>query len=91
MQKKQEKQQFLSTEILNKGFDPEKFVDLLETKKPGQGTDVDNWTLAELTKYVAEFQAMEAPLEEEEPEISISQLAASSFRNSTRETCTVAN
>lgn len=89
MEEKQAKQEFLATEIITKGYDPEKFMDLLESKKPGQGTDVDFWTLAELQKCVREFQAQEAPVQEAGSleESMAPGLIESSMRNLSRQSC----
>lgn len=44
-----EKQKFLRTEIINRGYDAESFVLFLETKKLGS-FEIDNFTMEELTK-----------------------------------------
>ena len=51
---RQQKQEFLTVEIANKGFNPVEFAQFIDTKKEN-GTDIDNWTLQELQDVVYEF------------------------------------
>jgi len=53
---RQQKQNFLTEEIANKGFDPVEFAQFIDTKKEN-GTDIDNWTIPELQAVVYEFQS----------------------------------
>lgn len=89
MEDKQAKQQFLAAEVITKGYDPEKFMDYLESKKPGQGTDVDFWTMAELRQLVKEFQAQESPVQESGSleESMAPGIMESSMRNLSRQSC----
>lgn len=50
-----EKQAYLYEEIIKKNYDPEQFQEYIVKAKPN-GEDLDNWTVAELKKVVAEFQ-----------------------------------
>lgn len=40
------KQVYLRTEVVEKGYDPEKFAEYLDLKK-NQGSNIDNWSLPE--------------------------------------------
>ena len=42
-----DKQNYLKTEILDKGYDTQTFIDYLKSGKEG-GDDVNNWTMEEL-------------------------------------------
>jgi hypothetical protein len=42
------KQNFLRTEILDKGYDPEEFLNFLITKKGDEASDLDVWNFQEL-------------------------------------------
>lgn len=50
-----EKQMYLRTAIVEEGYEPEKFVDFLTTKRE-DGADIDTWTMEDLKKMVAEFK-----------------------------------
>ena len=50
-----EKQAFLRENILEKGFDAEDFMKLLQTKKGDIGLDLASWTMDELREAVKEF------------------------------------
>lgn len=41
--------------IINQGYNAQSFADFLNYKKPGCGTDVNNYTFDELQIYVNEF------------------------------------
>ena len=47
-----EKQAFLRENILEKGFDAEDFMKLLQTKKGDIGLDLESWTMDELREAV---------------------------------------
>ena len=49
------KQTFLRTNILEKGYDAEVFMNFLQTKKGELGLDLNNWNLEELSVAVEEF------------------------------------
>lgn len=52
------KQNFLREAILDKGFDPNVFLQFLIMKKGENGGDVANWSMNELSLAVQEFMAM---------------------------------
>ena len=49
------KQKFLREKILEKGYDAEEFMKLLESKKGEEGLDLANWSKQELEESVKEF------------------------------------
>ena len=51
----EEKQNYLRENILDKGYDTNKFVDFLKNKKGDEGADVSNWTIEDLKIVVKEF------------------------------------
>ena len=51
----EEKQNYLRENILDKGYDTNKFVDFLKNKKGDEGADVSNWTMEDLKIVVKEF------------------------------------
>ena len=53
----EEKQNFLRTNILEKGYDVNSFVDFLIDKKGEGGADVGNWTMSDLK--VKEFISLQ--------------------------------
>ena len=53
----EEKQQFLRSEILDKGYDPNQFGAFLVSKKGEDGADLTIWSIAELQQVVGEFIA----------------------------------
>ena len=50
-----EKQSFLRENILEKGYDPEDFMKLLQNKKGELGLDLASWSMDELREAVKEF------------------------------------
>jgi hypothetical protein len=44
----QQKQNFLRTNILEKGYDGNQFVEFLTKKKGPEGADISSWTLHDL-------------------------------------------
>lgn len=54
---KEDKQTFLTEEVINSGYSAETFIAFLESKKE-EGSNVDNWTLEELQKLVKEFKSL---------------------------------
>ena len=54
----EEKQQFLKGEILNQGYNAEKFSEYISNLKEN-GTDLNNWTLEELQNIVVSFKNQE--------------------------------
>ena len=50
-----EKQAFLRENILEKGYDAEDFMKLLQSKKGDVGLDLVSWTMEELREAVKEF------------------------------------
>ena len=51
----EKKQTFLRTNILEKGYDAEEFMNFLQTKKGEFGLDLNNWNINELKTAVQEF------------------------------------
>ena len=51
----EKKQTFLRTNILEKGYDAEEFMNFLQTKKGELGLDLNNWDISELKVAVQEF------------------------------------
>jgi hypothetical protein len=51
----EKKQTFLRTNILEKGYDAEEFMNFLQSKKGEMGLDLNNWNLDELDIAVKEF------------------------------------
>ena len=51
----EEKQNYLRENILEKGYDPNTFVEFLKTKKGEAGSDITNWSMEDLTEVVQEF------------------------------------
>lgn len=49
-----QKKNLLKTEILDKNYDQDKFIQFCTTKKEN-GDDMNNWTLSELHTVIAEF------------------------------------
>ena len=56
----EEKQQFLRTEILEKGYDPNQFAQFLVSVKGEDGADLSAWTIAELQQVVVLFTSSQA-------------------------------
>jgi sorting nexin-7/30/sorting nexin-8 len=56
----EEKQNFLRENILDKGYDPNIFVDFLIGKKGEDGADVGNWSMRDLQIVVNEFISMQS-------------------------------
>ncbi len=50
------KQEYLSKEILDKGYNSDKFLTLLKSKKGENGDNLDKWTPEELEEAVKQFQ-----------------------------------
>ena len=63
----EEKQKYLVNEIMNQNYDPQRFSDYISNFKEN-GTDLNNWTFAELKEIVASFKSIEnsAPNNNEE-------------------------
>ena len=54
----QQKQNYLRINILERGCNPEQFMNFLQSKKGELGLDLNNWTLNELTLAVQEFNSL---------------------------------
>jgi len=66
------KQQYLKSEIIEKGYDGAQFGEYLESVKPDGGSDVDVWSIDELKGLVSQFknwvlQQASQPAPEEHP------------------------
>ena len=51
----EEKQKYLRENILNKGYDVDKFTQFLISKKGEAGLDINNWIMSELVEVSNEF------------------------------------
>ena len=51
----EEKQNYLRENILDKGYDTNKFIEFLKSKKGEEGADITNWTMEDLKNIVKEF------------------------------------
>ena len=51
----EEKQDYLQVNIIDKGYDPDDFIDFLKVKKGRDDVDLDTWSLEELKVLVQEF------------------------------------
>ena len=51
----EEKQNSLRVNILDKGYDTNKFIEFLKSKKGEDGADITNWTMEDLKHIVKEF------------------------------------
>ena len=55
------KQTYLRTEILDKGYNAQEFFDFLVEKKGEEGGDLNNWLMIDLKAVVMEFQSSYQP------------------------------
>ena len=55
------KQMYLRTEILEKGYNAQDFFDYLVKKKGEDGGDLNNWLMIDLKAAVMEFQSSYQP------------------------------
>ena len=62
-----EKQTYLRENILEKGYDAEDFMKLLQNKKGEQGLDLESWTMEELRNAVKEFTKENSGIETKDP------------------------
>ena len=62
-----EKQTFLRENILEKGYDAEDFMKLLQNKKGEQGLDLESWSMDELHSAVKEFTKENSGIETKDP------------------------
>ena len=51
----EEKQKYLRENIIEKGYNPDKFLEFLSSKKGESGTKLENWTIQELMDATQEF------------------------------------
>ena len=65
-----EKQTFLRENILEKGYDPEDFMKLLQSKKGELGLDLSSWNMDELREAVKEFTKENSDFEDGNENIS---------------------
>ena len=56
-----EKQTFLRQTILDRGYDAEKFVEFLKSKKGEAGADIANWSMKDLREAVRQFLSFNNP------------------------------
>ena len=63
-----EKQNYLRKKIIERGLDPEKFVEFLQEKKGEEGDDISNWTMEDLKLVVKEFYQINNVQNEENKE-----------------------
>ena len=50
------KQNFLRTEIIDQGYNPEEFSDYLSSEKGENGLNLDNWSFTQLQEIVRNFK-----------------------------------
>ncbi|CAD8087533.1 unnamed protein product [Paramecium sonneborni] len=60
------KEMLLKTEILDKGYDSENFINFMELQKENGGQDIDMWTYQELTQAINQFQQLNQPQQDEQ-------------------------
>ena len=60
------KQQYLRSEIIDKGYDPEKFSEFLSSQSE-KGLDIESWTIEELGEAVYKFQNLNENPTEQQP------------------------
>ena len=58
----EQKQKYLRVNILDKGYDPDKFMEFLKNKKGEPSLNLDNWSLKELVEAGNEFIKNNQPL-----------------------------
>ncbi|CAD8184943.1 unnamed protein product [Paramecium pentaurelia] len=61
-----QKEMLLKTEILDKGYDSEAFINFMEQQKDNGGQDIDMWTYQELTLAIASFQQINQPQQDQQ-------------------------
>ena len=61
---RQQKQQFLRTQIIQPRYSAEAFSAFLHTKREVDGCNIDNWTVTELTAITMEFKSLNKPEDE---------------------------
>jgi len=69
----EEKQQMLQKEIVDKGYDTEKFIGFVRNKKGEEGEYLANWGMGELRNAVKEFQTQQNPLENPEENLEVNE------------------
>ena len=57
----EEKQNYLRENIIEKGYDPNEFVEFAESKKGENAKDINHWRLPSLIVTVEEFKKMNLP------------------------------
>ena len=60
----QQKQEYLRINIIDMGYDANRFATFLNEKKPGVGIDVNYYNMNELYEYVVEFQNREYDMQQ---------------------------
>ena len=73
---KEEKQNFLRENILEKGYDINQFISFLQSQKGEAGVDISNWSINDLNIVVKEFiskNSIEPESEPQQPEEQLSQ------------------
>ena len=70
----EEKQEYLRLNVLEKGYDPNAFMNFLTEKKGDDASDLNKWSFAELKLTVEEFIAsLQQPNVVEQPPVNIIQ------------------
>ena len=70
----EEKQEYLRLNVLEKGYDPNAFMNFLTEKKGDDASDLNKWSFAELKSTVEEFIAsLQQPNVVEQPPVNIIQ------------------
>ena len=64
----EEKQNYLRENILEKGYDTNKFIDFLKSKKGEEGGDISSWSMPDLQEVVQEFISLDslAPIQQQQ-------------------------
>jgi len=68
MESIEEKQSFLRSEIIDKGYDPDEFFNFLSSVKEGD-VQLEDWSMDELKKVVNKFQINKASFTESNPNL----------------------
>ena len=77
MSEEERKQQYLRSEIIDQGYNPEDFTTYMGSIRGDEGLSIENWTFEDLQKVVAQFkelisqnqQQQQTPEQEQEQEI----------------------
>jgi len=76
MSEEEKKQQYLRSEIIDQGYNPDDFTTYMGSIRGDEGLNIENWTFTDLQQVVAQFkeliaqnqQQQQTPEQEQEPE-----------------------